>query len=225
MSAIDEQGLQIRLREPAAEPAGAIVLNHGRGADQDDLYGLFESLDPERRLLGVATGAPIVGLPPGGRHWYVVERVGHPDPETFARSLRTLNGRLDAILAERSIPWSRTVVGGFSQGAVMAYATALGEARPRPAAILGLSGFVPEAEGWRPELSGLERTDVFIHHGLDDPIIGVQFGRAARDLLVGAGLDPLYVETNAGHALPAEILPELRSFVAGALGLDSGVSS
>ncbi len=72
-----------RLREPAGDPAGALVLNHGRGADENDLFPLLDELDPERRLLGVTTGAPLTDIPPGGRHWYVVPRVGYPDPETF----------------------------------------------------------------------------------------------------------------------------------------------
>ena len=46
------------LREPEGEPQGALVLNHGRGSDERDLYGLLDELDPERRLLGVTTGAP-----------------------------------------------------------------------------------------------------------------------------------------------------------------------
>ena len=57
---------------------GALVLNHGRGADENDLFGLLDELDPERRLLGVTTGAPLTDVPPGGRHWYLVPRVGYP---------------------------------------------------------------------------------------------------------------------------------------------------
>ena len=81
-------GLVHRLREPAGEPEGALVLNHGRGADENDLYGLLDALDPERRLLGVTTGAPLTDIPPGGRHWYLVPRVGYPDPVTLRRQLR-----------------------------------------------------------------------------------------------------------------------------------------
>ncbi len=52
-------------REPAGEPEGALVLLHGRGADEHDLYPLLDVLDPERRLLGVTPGGPL-HLPPGG---------------------------------------------------------------------------------------------------------------------------------------------------------------
>ena len=139
-----------RLREPAGEPAGALVLNHGRGADENDLYGLLDELDPERRLLGVSTGAPLTNVPPGGRHWYLVPRVGHPDPVTFAGSYAALTSFLDGLLAERGIDWARTVIGGFSMGAVMSYAVGLGPGRPSPAAILAFSGFIPTVEGWQP---------------------------------------------------------------------------
>src|SRR5207244_8616291 len=130
------------LREPAGTPAGALVLNHGRGTDERDLYGLLDELDPDRRLLGVTPGAPLdaadvaprsaMPVPPGGRHWYAVQRVGFPDPETFASAYEALTGFLDELLRSREIGWDRTVVGGFSMGAVMSYAIGLGPARPLP---------------------------------------------------------------------------------------------
>ena len=88
------------LREPAAEPHGALILNHGRGADERDLLGLLDELDPDRRLLGVTTGAPLTDVPPGGRHWYLVPRVGYPDPATFGTSYALLTGFLDRLLAD-----------------------------------------------------------------------------------------------------------------------------
>ena len=223
MSGVEHGELELRIREPAGQPEGALILNHGRGADEHDLFGLFDELDPERRLLGISPGAPIVGLPSGGRHWYVVERVGYPHAETFARSVRMLTGRLDSVLAERSIPWSRTVIGGFSQGAVMSYATVAGRGRPRPAGLFALSGFIPEVEGWQPELANLDASAVYIHHGADDPVIGVEFARTARERLLEAGVEPRYKESSAGHSLPLGIVPELREFVATTLATTSGV--
>jgi len=102
-SAFGGGGLVGLLREPAGEPEGALILNHGRGSDEHDLYGLLDELDPERRLLGVTTGAPLTDIPPGGRHWYVVPRVGYPDPRTFASSYSLLCSSLDQLLAERGI--------------------------------------------------------------------------------------------------------------------------
>lgn len=206
--------VDLRLREPAGEAAGALVLNHGRGADEHDLFPILDEVDPGRRLLGVTTGAPITGIPPGGRHWYVVERVGFPHAETFDRSLSMLAETLDRLLAERGIDWSRTALGGFSQGTVMSYALGLGRGRPTPAAILALSGFVPQVDGWRPQLEDRDRLRVLIHHGADDPVIGVEHARRARELLEAGGIHPDYLETPSGHYLPAEVLPRLREAVA-----------
>ena len=195
------------LREPAGEPDGALILNHGRGADEHDLYGLLDQLDPERRLLGVTTGAPLTGIPPGGRHWYLVPRVGYPDRETFAASYRLLTEFLDGLLAERGLAWERTVIGGFSMGAVMSYAVGLGPARPSPAAILAFSGFIPTVEGWEPDLAGRQGLPVLIHHGRNDPIMEVGFGRRASELLTAGGLEVTYVESDSGHWLPPELIP------------------
>jgi phospholipase/carboxylesterase len=201
------------LREPESEPAGALILNHGRGADEHDLYPLLDALDPERRLLGVTTGGPLTNVPPGGRHWYLVPRVGYPDPATFAASYGALTEFLDGLLADRGIPWERAVIGGFSMGSVMSYAVALGEGRPSPAAILANSGFIPAVEGWRPALDGRDRLPVLIHHGRDDPVISVEFARLAASTLREAGLEVDYVESDAGHWLPPEIIPRERALV------------
>ena len=77
--------LAIRVRPAAGEPEGALVLFHGRGADEHDLVPLLDALDPERRLLGVTPRGPL-SLPPGGAHWYVVRESATrtPRPSTCA---------------------------------------------------------------------------------------------------------------------------------------------
>jgi phospholipase/carboxylesterase len=202
------------VREPAGEPDGALILNHGRGTDERDLYNLLDVLDPRRRLLGITPGAPLTNIPPGGRHWYVVPRVGYPDPETFHRSYELLTGFLDETLEARGIGWDRAVIGGFSMGTVMSYAVGLGEGRPSPTGILALSGFLPTVDGWHPELEGREGLPVLIHHGTQDPVMEVGFGRAANETLKRGGLDVTYIETDAGHWVPPELLERFEEFVA-----------
>ena len=197
-------------REPAGEPDGALVLFHGRGADEHDLVPLLDVLDPKRRLLGLTPRGPL-SLPPGGAHWYVVPRVGYPDAETFRESYALASEWLDAL----AVPLERTVLGGFSQGAVMSFALGLGSDRPRPAGIVAFSGFVPTVEGWEPDFAGAP--PVAIGHGTYDPVISVEFGRRARGVLEEAGAAVLYRESPMPHTIDprfvAELQPWLRSAV------------
>jgi phospholipase/carboxylesterase len=206
------------IREADGEPEGALILNHGRGTSEHDLFPLLDELDPERRLVGVTPGAPITGVPPGGRHWYLVPRVGYPDPETFASSYSALCEFCDDFLEQRGLGWDRAVIGGFSMGAVMSHAVALGQGRPSPAGVIALSGFIPAVDAWEPGLEDRGGLPVFIHHGRNDPIISVDFGRDAARVLQSAGLDVDYLETDAPHAVPLEAVTHARELIGRALG-------
>ena len=188
-----------------------LVLFHGRGADEYDLFSLLDILDPERRLVGITPGGPL-SLPPGGRHWYIVEHVGYPEKRTFFETYARASGWVDAIGAQYGIGPERTVLGGFSQGAVMSYALGLGRGRPTPRAIAALSGFIPTVEGFdidldRPDLA------VAIGHGSQDPVIPVEFGRTARETLEAAGIEPLYHESPIPHTIDPRFLGRLQAWV------------
>ena len=205
-----------RLRPARGEPRGALVLMHGRAVDEHDLFPLLDALDPDRRLLGVAPRGPL-SLPPGGAHWYGVRQIGYPDPETFHQAYPLVAGWLDALLEEHGVGHDRTVLGGFSQGAVMSYALGLGTGRPAPAAIVAFSGFLPTVERFELDLSGRAGLPVAIGHGTYDPIIGVEWGRDARERLAAAGAAVTYRESPMPHAIDPGFLSELPAWLADAL--------
>ncbi len=210
------ENLTHRIRPARGEPAGALVLLHGRGADEADLYPLLDALAPDA-VVGAVPRGPLT-LPPGGYHWYIVERVGFPHRETFMESYETLVGWLEDFAVETGVPWERTVIGGFSQGAVMACSLVLGTGRASPAGLLAMSGFIPDVEGFDLELArpGLP---IAITHGTLDPVIGVEFARAARQRLEAAGNRLLYRESPVGHGIDPAVIPELRAWCAAAVEL------
>jgi phospholipase/carboxylesterase len=207
--------LATRLRPADGDPEGALLLFHGSGTDENDLFPLLDELDPERRLLGVTARGPL-SLPPGGWHWYVIRQVGFPDPETFQSTYALVGEWLDELLAEHGVPIDRAILGGFSQGAVMAHSLGEGAGRPRPAGVIGLSGFIPRVDGF--QLGGVTGLPVAIGHGTYDPVISVEFGHDARDRLVEAGADVTYRESPMAHTIDPSYLDELRGWVSARAG-------
>ncbi len=194
-------GLVLSERTATGRPQGLLVLAHGRGTDERDLLPLADLLDPARRLHVAAPRGPLrlPGAP--GHHWYVVPRVGYPDPATFFASRDALAELHDELWERTGLGPDQTVLGGFSMGTVMSYTLGLDPARPAPAGILAFSGFIPTVEGWSPSLSDRPGTRILIAHGRNDPVIGVGFARQARELLEGAGLPVDYRESDAVHTI------------------------
>jgi phospholipase/carboxylesterase len=188
-------------------PEGLVVLHHGRGADEHDLLGLADVLDPDRRLHVVTPRAPLTLPGRPGYHWYVVPRVGYPDRATFDRAFAQLAAFHDETWARTGMIPERTVFGGFSMGSVMSYALGLAGDRPVPAGVLAFSGFIPTVDGWQPDLGSRPGLPVFIAHGRNDPIMEVGFARRARDVLTAGGLPVSYHESDAGHHVDPAHLP------------------
>jgi phospholipase/carboxylesterase len=213
----------LRAERPAAgDPEGLLVLHHGRGSDERDLLGLADHLDPERRLRVVSARGPLRLDGWSGYHWYLVPRVGHPDPETFFAARAALAALHDRLWEESGVGPERTVLAGFSMGAVMSHALGWSGDRPAVAGVLAFSGFVPAVPGWEPSLADRGGTRALVAHGDRDPVIGVEFGRAARDLLAQGGIEVAYVETPAPHAIDPTALAAATEWVGETLGLRPG---
>jgi phospholipase/carboxylesterase len=193
-------------RRAAGEAGGLLVLHHGRGTEERDLLGLADALDPERRLRVVTPRAPLQLSGAPGYHWYLVPRVGYPDHDSFHAARAALAELHDQFWEETGVGPERTVLGGFSMGAVMSYAMALGADRPAVAGILAFGGFVPIVEDWEPACEDRQAMRAFVAHGRHDPVIELSFAHRARQLLEQGGLDVTYRESDVGHQIdPAHL--------------------
>lgn len=212
-------GLRIEhalVRVPAGEARGALVLLHGRGADEEDLLPLAEALDRGRRLCWALPRAPLRVGP--GYAWYHMARVGEPIPETFVPALAALAEWLRGFAAERGVEPARTVLCGFSQGAVMAAALALARGLARPAAVLMLSGYLPRVAGADLDFGKAQGLPVFVQHGSHDPVIPVQLGRDAAAAWQQEGALVRYHEFPGGHHVDPQGLELAAAWLAEALG-------
>jgi phospholipase/carboxylesterase len=185
---------------------GLLILHHGRGADAHDLLGLADVLDRSHRLHVVTPQGPLTLPGWGGYHWYQVPEVGYPDHDTFHASYKLLSDFHEEVRERTGIPAERTVLGGFSMGSVMSYATGLGTGLPRPAGIMAFSGFIPTVDDWAPDLKARAGLPVFIAHGRGDQMISIDFAHKARTELDAAGLDVEYLESGVSHQIDPALL-------------------
>jgi phospholipase/carboxylesterase len=186
-------------RPAVGEADGMLILHHGRGANEHELLWLADALDRVHRLHVVLPRAPLTLPGLDGYHWFGVREVGFPEPETFGVGYSALCGFHDQLWERSGIPPARTVLGGFSMGTAISYATGLGAERPRPAGILAFSGAVPTVAGWQPALEARAGMPVLITHGRTDQALPLEFAHRARALLSEAGLDVTYHESGGGH--------------------------
>ena len=193
-------------------PCPALIMLHGRGADEHDLFGLAPYLDP--RLLIVSARAPFPFPYGGGYAWYDVIEVGAPHSRMFAESYEHLRRFLDEVVAGYPVDARRVFLFGFSMGAVMSHALALTQP-DKFAGVVAHSGYVPPAKELRLEfrLNDLDGLGWFVAHGMHDPIIPVSFGRETRDLLKDTAADLTYKEYPIAHQISQHSLDDLSAWL------------
>jgi phospholipase/carboxylesterase len=202
------------LRPPAAEPVGAIILLHGPGATEHDPLALLEVLDPQRRF-GAVCPRGTMNVPGAiGYQWYIDREPGYPQRDTFEQTYAVLDEWLGVFAKQTGIPPDRTVLGGFSQGAAMAWALAMGSGRPKAGGVLAVSGFIPRVSDLELDDALLEGLPVAICHGENDPKVPVGLAQTARDRAKEAGADVLYKESDVPHILDPRVIPEVATWLA-----------
>lgn len=201
---------------PREDAALTVVLFHGYGADAADLTPLaFE----------VAQGLPIrwvfpegpLPLPdyPSGRSWWdidvaALDRAKLADSEPLG--LPAAREKAETFLKELAVPWERLVLGGFSQGAMLATDLALRSTR-NAAGLAILSGALLNEKEWRPLAGKRKGMPFFQSHGRADPILGYGSALKLESLLVEAGLAGRLLSFEGGHGLPSEALEAFSSFL------------
>jgi len=194
-------------------PQPCLLLLHGRGADELDLLGLADELDP--RLFVVSARAPLRMGP--GYAWYHLQRIGDPEPASFQASLAALSTFVADLPQAYPVDASKIFALGFSQGAMMAGSLLL----THPSVLAGtamLSGYLPLNSGLAVDEAQLRDRPVFVAHGTGDQVLPVAVGRQAREYLVRLGADVTYREYRIGHSIGPEELVELAAWLGDRLG-------
>lgn len=202
----------------AADIAGPVVILHGFGASSSDLYPLADELDPHGALSWYFPEAPYTIRYHGsalGKAWFprnesemagAVEgiyfhRLEEMDPE----GLRRAGAEVGELVESLDADWEQVILGGFSQGAMVAVEAVAQAGRP-PADLLLFSGSVIALPRWSRELRALGGFRFFQSHGTTDPILPFDGARKLFSLLEEAGGEAEFLQFDGGHAIPREII-------------------
>jgi phospholipase/carboxylesterase len=189
----------------------AIFALHGRGSQEGDLIGLAPLLDDG--WLWLSPRAPLtLGE---GFEWYRLEAVGAPNQATFASALMALNRFVTEALAAYPIDPARVVLLGFSQGGMLAHSLALTQPG-RVAGLIAHSSYLPLnaiQSSFHVDEAGVRGKPCLVLHGTRDPVIPVDWGRAARDTLMELGAAVDYLEFPGGHQMTEASLAKMREWL------------
>jgi phospholipase/carboxylesterase len=215
------------VREPVREGRTApplLLLLHGVGSNEEDLFSLAPYLD--ERFLVVSARAP-VALDYGGYGWFRIDftpRGMVADVEQAKRSLAMLPGFIDELVETYGADRRRVYLMGFSQGAMMCLALLL--TRPeKVAGVVAMSGRFPQQViGLEPDREALAGKPVLVTHGLYDPVLPIENGRAVRDYLSGLPVELNYREYPMQHEVSMESLRDVAQWLTQTLDSSQGVS-
>jgi phospholipase/carboxylesterase len=201
-----------------------LVLMHGFGAPGDDLVPLHRQLDLPREVRFAFPEAPLdmaerMGLDyAGARAWWMIDPAilaaadrgeRHDRTRTVPEGLAEARDQVMDALAELAellgAAPSRTVLGGFSQGAMLTMDVALHAEQPFRALCL-LSGTLIARPEWEPLAPKLRGVPVLQSHGREDAVLPFDGAVALAELLRAAGADHRWVEFRGGHAIPGPAL-------------------
>lgn len=206
-----------------------VILMHGYGAPGDDLVslgGVIEAppgttfLFPEApSLLG---GGAMVDLLDDARAWWEIDvgrfqramargtmdEVMDEVPPGMSAATDSMNAMLDALEHDTKTPADRVVLGGFSQGSMLALDVALRSKRPFAGLAL-LSCTLLAKHEWVPLMAARKGTKVFQSHGTEDPILPHPIAERLRRELVDAGLDVSFTSFDGGHGIPPQVMRDL----------------
>jgi phospholipase/carboxylesterase len=215
-----------------------VALLHGFGAPGDDLVGLARALQLPSGARLVFPEGP-VALPPMGmpfgqpRAWWMIDvealqralaqgrsrEMAQDEPEGLPEARQQLISWLDGLEQELGVGSDRIVLGGFSQGAMLALDVALHTDRPFPGMVLMSTTLLAE-RAWAPRMASCSGMPALQSHGEMDDLLPISMAEVLRDQLREAGWEIEWVPFRGGHEVNPDVLSRLNRFLNGVLAPD-----
>lgn len=200
-------------------PAGqagvpAIIMLHGYGSDERDLFSFAPELPEKYLILSVRAPYPMGGF---GNAWYEINfdagQNKFSNIEQAIESRRKIGHFIDEVIENYPVDPKQITLLGFSQGTILSYALALSHPE-KVKQVVALSGYIDEnmlVENYREnDFSGLR---FYCSHGVVDQVIPVEWARRNKPFLDALGIENKYSEFPVGHGVAPENFFELKKWL------------
>ncbi|OAD92559.1 phospholipase [Aequorivita soesokkakensis] len=198
----------------ASENPPAIIMLHGFGSDENDLFSFASEL-PEKYAI-ISLKAPI-RLEPYGNAWYNIyfdnSQGKFSDDEQAIASRELVSKCIDEVIEKYKIDKNNITLLGFSQGTILSFAVALSYPE-KVKNVIGLSGYINEEilkDGF--EKNDFSKLKVYTSHGSVDQVIPVQWARKTEPFLKNLNIDCTYSEFPVGHGVAPQNFYELKNWL------------
>ena len=179
-----------------------LLLLHGYGSNEEDLFSFATELPNDSYVISVR--APY-DLQPYGHAWYAIhfdaDENKFSDNVQAKQSVELIAAFIDEIVKQYPIDAKNVTLIGFSQGAILSYATALTYPE-KVSKVVALSGYFNQEI--MPEVidtKAISHLKFFVSHGSVDQVIPVEWARKAKPALENLGLEVEYQEYPIGHGV------------------------
>lgn len=199
-----------------------VILFHGYGADARDLAGLKDLIQSENAVnLRFPNGVFEVPVVPGwtGRAWWPLKMTSLPGDwsDHTPAEINQLTPALLKMISDLNIPWKNIILGGFSQGAMLATELYL-QAPETPAGLISLSGSLIRQSVWSEKLKSKANEKVFISHGEQDQVLPASGSQKLMKLFKDHGVNTDWVSFQGGHEISNKVIQRMNLYITDRLG-------
>jgi phospholipase/carboxylesterase len=197
---------------PNPQP-GLILLLHGVGSNEEDLFRLAGQFPPD--FIVVSARAPYT-LSPGRYAWFQVDfSTGRPviNPEQAEKSRLVLNTFVNQLIERYQIDTGKVYMGGFSQGGIMSYSVGLTFPLKFKGIFVLSSRLLPEVRPLIKAGAALKQLKVFIAHGTTDTVLPLAYAHEAKAYLEELTPDMTYHEYDMAHTTSEKELADLQAWL------------
>ena len=194
-----------------------VILFHGYGADAADLATLADAIHTEKPVNWLFPNAPIsVPIGPGwtGRAWWNIKMSELEGDWTLLRpdGMSQAVDKVFKMFASMKFDWKDVIIGGFSQGAMLATEVFL-KAPETPLGLICLSGTLLNKTEWATMAAARKGAAILMSHGEGDQVLAHRGSVHLQKFFEENGVKTQFVSFRGGHEIPLQVIEKMKSYI------------